>query len=465
MPPAIPSSPSSLREEGGHTVVFWVGVALATLFGIVLALLGVLLLFKYISKRRPNSLWGDDFFDPTLDAAASAVISGRTVTSSEKPAVTLYPGAPMPPDAMAPTSNSLETSHPPWERNADAVSETEGWPPKTLLASEFDGERTLQPPQPLRIANHVHGDYSSDERSTLAPPKRSFSDGVNDDELGTPRPPQAAPFLRPSLRDGGLPVPWSDVPNHLAVPTPLSRSQSVPGAAELSRHTSRASRTSFMWWAEEGRPSSTLPADGWAATLRSNLYATLGALSLRDNSDPGAGAFVDPFTRQPSRRSRTSLHRSGAGGLHRADTEGSKYSQASAGLSNPFADPTLPSGVDKGRGWAINDCVGLGLQSKSDQDDFGPLKQTRSSTPVSTIDVAGIHKRSAGNASSLDEERASRVEKWLARHKASEEPMRTLWPSASGRDAGTSGGGSRGSGRPLVRRRGSSHVGGYTSED
>jgi len=326
--------------------------------------------------------------------------------------------------------------------------------------SEFDGERSLQPPQPLRIANHVHGDYSSDERSTLATPRRTFADGANDDGLGTPRPPQAAPFLRASLRDGGLPVPWADsAANHLAVPASLGRSQSVPDAANLSRHTSRTSRASSRWWAEED-----LPADGWAATLRSNLYATLSALSLRDNhSDPGASAAVDPFTRQPSRRSRTSLRRTDANVLHRADTEGSKYSQASAALTNPLVDLKLSSSsLDREPSWPGDNLAGLGLwlKKKNDlqSDPTSPLKQTRPMLLGPTIDATCAigYKRNASDAISLDG--------WLARHEVAEEPMRTLWPSASGRDTGTSGGGGGrlGSGRPLVRRRGFSHVGGYT---
>lgn len=94
------------------------------------------------------------------------------------------------------------------------------------------------------------------------------------------------------------------------------------------------------------------------------------------------------------------------------------------------------------------------------------MKQTRPTLLGPTIDATCAigYKRNASDAISLDGVRASSVEEWLARHKVAEEPMRTLWPSASGRDTGTSGGGGGrlGSGRPLVRRRGSSHVGGYT---
>lgn len=440
-------------------------------------LLGVLLLLKYMGNRRARQLWGDDFFDPTLDAAASAVISGRTVTPTEKPIIRSYSEGPVSAPAaigIASASKPFNTSHPPHKGNGDTVSEKQEWPPKTLLASEFDGERSLQPPQALRIANHAHGDYSSDERSTLATPKRSFPDDADENELGTPRPPQAAPFLRLSLRDGGLPVPWSDSSYHSAVPTPHRQAESVPDAAELSRHMSRASQVSSRWWAEEEQLASTLPADGWAATLRSNLYATLSALSLRDNySDPGASAsVVDPFTRLPSRRSRASLHDSRASALHRADTEASKYSQESTALKEPFADPKSSSGDDRKPPWVEGDPVGLGFRLMNGQSDSGALKQARATLlgPTQTVNAAGGQKRSISGASSMNEERTSRIEEWLVRHKAAEEPepMRTLWPSRSGRDAEISRGSGRGrltSERPFVRRRGSSHVGGYTSED
>jgi hypothetical protein len=161
------------------------------------------------------------------------------------------------------------------------------------------------------------------------------------------------------------------------------------------------------------------------------------------------------------------LHSSGASALHRADTEASKYSQESAGLQNPFADPKTSSGNVGELPW-----VGLGLRLANGQGASCPSKQARAMLlgPAPAVDVTGGQKRGISGASSVDEERTSRIEEWLIRHKAVEEPepMRTLWPSASGRDAGMSRGSSRGrlgSGRPFVRRRGSSHVGGYTSEE
>jgi len=107
--------------------VFWVGITLAAIFGMILLLLGSLFLLKCISRRRPSQLWGDDFFDPTLDAAASAVISGTTATlSSEKPATSLRSEAPILPPAaigVASESNPFNTSHPPHEGNDGPMSE------------------------------------------------------------------------------------------------------------------------------------------------------------------------------------------------------------------------------------------------------------------------------------------------------------------------------------------------------
>lgn len=535
-----PSATASAVNEhpGGHTALFWAAVAIASLMGLITILLAVLFIFKALANHRTRQLWTDEFFNPKLSLPSDEDLSGGmegTVPNFKSDARSVLPV----PLVLATTSNlSNSGPYPP----PDGEPERHPSLPSSLLACEFDGVHSLAPPQSLHIANHVRGDLSSDGHSMPATPNRLLPGPANGDAFGTPRTPRAPPFLRDSLRDGGLPVPWvtsdaaPDPAHHKSdLTTPLDHTH--PDAIESTGPSRHASRLSYRWWEDNGRPTSTLPAEGWAATLRSNLYATLSAWSGGEaGSDPGAGASL---TQQPSRarsaRSKASEHYAGdGGGLYRSDSEASKYSQLSASLTNPFADtlssavvgqaphPQLPfhggSGIPQSAS-AMRQLhqphMGLGLGVPPAQIiDHTDGSQDASGYPQPPPRAVSINSRRMQSTSFLEapspdpdlwgrgagEERMSRVETWRVRndHLDNLEPTRTLWPSGS-RRLGERGGhlgirngsgpsispqGGRGgemsplkkklsasgrlpSGRPFLRKRGSSRdvEGGYASAD
>lgn len=522
----MPSATSSSNADrpGGHPALFWVGIVIGALMGLILLLLGVLFVFKFVASRRTRQLWADDFFNPKQSSSSS----GGGSETNEKRAVTTESDAsePLPlPLALATSSDMPNTGlHP----SSALAGESERDPtiPSSLLVSEFDGMRSLAPLQSLRIANHVRGDLSSDEHS-MATPHMLLPGVANEDQLGTPRTLRAAPFLRDSLRDGGLPVPWStsdsdpvEQQQHLAIP--FDRSHLDPtdptDSKDLSRRASAVSHLSDRWWDDDERPASTLPAEGWAATLRSNLYATLSAWSGQETgSDPGAGTTL---TQQPSRarsaRSKASLHYVHDGeGLYRSDSEASKYSQLSAALTNPFVDPvsstldpSLPSHSRRNshiplsasmirQPWQQHTGLGLGIApfkggwpTTSTYLQVPPRAASAQLPRMPSLSAPFIDVKSnlelPDRGSSQD--RVSRIEMWRTRNHdlADTESSRTLWPSAfsrrqfpqeslgerkTGSVQPRNGNASRRlpSERPFLRRRGSSRSrnidDGYASAD
>lgn len=466
------SSPTSTAanssSHGLHSAWWYIGISIGSLLGFIL-ILGLVLLYCQRLGRRRWAQQGDHSFFGAGSEEKNAISRENS-------------GAPAAAGSMTRDSSSRHSS-----RGGSFAGRPQ---PPLLLADEFEPDY-LQLPQPLVIANHVHGDLSSDERSpresppgmapadhrasTLRPPS-SWQLG-NDMECGTPRTPQPAPFLRGSLRDGGLPVPWlteatpSAQTQQLLPFEPRDRNQ-LELPVEVSRRSSRASHVSSAADSILGGPSIDPPAEGWAATLRSNLYATIGTWTGTRNalSDPELDVIPD-VSREPSRTSRHSRQTGGAGAssLYRSESEASQYSQQSA-LPNPFSDQEqeqipapVPASVARPPNSTGMGAVGLGLGLGSNGGQLRPPSRAAfpaSLTPRSRrVSVQRLDSRVSQRSISG----ISGTEEWPV-WVADAELGRFLSPNASRKLATTSGRRSSVA-RPSFLRRASTHDGGYTSAE
>lgn len=148
------------------------------------------------------------------------------------------------------------------------------------------GASELIAPQPLFVANRSPADFSSDDSISSplgVPPMRSQQMGT----YGTPRVSQP-PFM--TIQDGGLPWMASDTlpPHPEQIASPAMTQYSEPGG-----------RLSRMGSTVYSQHPSTMAAEGWAATLRSNLFSAINNISAHPS--PIFEEGTDHWTRPPSR--------------------------------------------------------------------------------------------------------------------------------------------------------------------
>ena len=459
------STATADAEAGGHTLLFWVAIVLAAIAGFILILLVALLLMSKWTRRVTQKVWNDGVFGASRlslghhgnDGVGSAA---RTRTGSLHGSLVqqdLERG-----EAGHSYESSIIPTLPPAALHPAEMEERSSLPirPLPLIAAEF-GDRDHSP----------HGSYQ------LHDPPRSRN---SDDE---------SPFDDP-------PVPGSrELP-----PLP------PPNTTTLERNPSQASQASVA----SSSHSSSLPAEGWAATLRHKLAERVGThLSSSSVEDAGPPSWSrnswDGYV-TPSRATSVAGHHGEEedGGFTRLPRNGSRIlSQKRAARQGQETQQTDDDeivdagllganlrGLDRNLSRATTASAYSGTASEDERPHLEGIEETdidldellRPSNINPFDDSPNVYDQSPRTTTSerLRVLRAHEARREQEKASANRFGVRSLWPSGSAdirgplseRRASTSGLASEVGAeaelpapRPFLKRKGSTHDGGYVSDE